>query len=620
MHPEERIPLPTGHGKAHPLGMLSTSPGPRTHFVVEGDGTRGVELNFYDGDERLTPLRYSDGRDQMDVVSEVLEAFESSDLVWLDGKVGSGKSVIGLRAAIAMGGGVVSVPTNALSDQYHRDYFRGDKYFLKGGGDRARISVFKGRGNFTCPYKEADGRSTLGSMDLSCSDNNLPCTRELANDESRLDALDDCDWAGTVSVPGGDDPYRRGYHAALEYEAIEGERRVLLKGPREEECPYWSQYRGYADADVLVMNGHKFRIETEIGRLPEKPLVVIDEADHFLDSLTNEVTVTDRKITTILNNVREELEDRDTWGDAGERDLQELLEEISGLRTDLQNGRKDPLRAAKLLADMLHELDPDPNSVAGRLHWDLKSLLEYEGQIEYEEDLDSPHNPRVTYFVPDPSLILNRLLDTLDAKVLMMSATKPSTYVLEEVFGIDPPVVRGETEFPGTVVQRRTGRETTVTASKYRDPSFRENYERTRNVIFTNMDKPGFVPVHAYKYGPDGLRDALQDRDSIEQKGVTFSTTMDRGSDLDHMDSVAVLKYPLPNIGDPYLQALKKRLGDDRFWKYVDDQARRELIQQVGRITRNPDTVVEFWSPDQKAHRKLRSHWNGRITTRRPAR
>jgi len=90
-----------------------------------------VELNFYSGEERLEPLKYSDGRDQLDVVKEVLKEFRTSDLVWLDGKVGSGKSVIGLRTALEMGGGIVSVPTNALSDQYHADYYRGDKHFAK---------------------------------------------------------------------------------------------------------------------------------------------------------------------------------------------------------------------------------------------------------------------------------------------------------------------------------------------------------------------------------------------------------------------------------------------------------------------------------------------------------
>lgn len=579
---------------------------------------RDVDLNFYSGEKKLDPLTYSDGRDQADVLKEVVDTLKTSDLVWLDGKVGSGKSVLGLRAALELGGGIVSVPTNALSDQYYRDYYRGNKYFLKPNGKRAQISVFKGRGNFTCPHKEADGRSTLGSLDLSCRDNHLPCTRELTSDETRLDALHDCDWAGTIATQAGDDPYRHGFDTVLDYDSIEGDRRVLLKNPNGEECPYWSQYRGYANADVLVMNGHKFRIETGIGRIPEKNLVVIDEADHFLDSLTNEVTISDRKIGAILTAIREQLDEGNSWGNASERELRDLLEEVGGLRIELKNGRKDPLKAAKLFADMLKELGPDPNSIAGNLLWDLENLLEYDGEIEFEADLEHSMNPRVTFFVPDPSLILNSILDRLDTTVLFMSATKPTKYVLNEVFGIDPPIVKGETAFPGTLVQRRTGRETTVTASKYSDPSFQQNYERTRNTVFTRMQKPGFVPVHAYKYGPDGLREALKDRDAVEQKGVTFSTTMDRGSDLDHMNSVAVLKYPLPNIGDPYLQALRKRLGDDKFWKYVDDQARRELIQQVGRVTRTPDTIVEFWSPDEKCHRKLRRHWNGKITTRHP--
>jgi len=58
----------------------------------------------------MTPLTYSTGKNQAEVVDEILEAFEESDIVFLKGVVGSGKSVIGIRTALEFGGGTSVSP------------------------------------------------------------------------------------------------------------------------------------------------------------------------------------------------------------------------------------------------------------------------------------------------------------------------------------------------------------------------------------------------------------------------------------------------------------------------------------------------------------------------------
>ncbi len=122
-----------------------------------------------------------------------------------------------------------------------------------------------------------------------------------------------------------------------------------------------------------------------------------------------------------------------------------------------------------------------------------------------------------------------------------------------------------------------------------------------------------FVPVHATKYAPDKIRNQLTDNQSIHHNGAHYSTKMDRGADLNEMNSVVLLKYPYPSLGDPQLRAMKKRLGNDRFWQYYRDMARRDFIQQIGRTTRSPDAKVEFWSPDATCHQKLATTWKGKI-------
>ncbi len=89
---------------------------------------------------------------------------------------------------------------------------------------------------------------------------------------------------------------------------------------------------------------------------------------------------------------------------------------------------------------------------------------------------------------------------------------------------------------------------------------------------------------------------------------------MDRGADLEGMESVLILKYPRPDYSNPLIKATKKKLGDKKFWPYYRDIARRDFIQQVGRTVRSPDDEVEFWSPDKKCHDMLQKCWEGDIT------
>lgn len=104
-----------------------------------------LKLNPYEGGRELEPLSYSTGKDQGELVEEILESFESADVVFLKGVVGSGKSVVGIRTALEFGGGIISVPTKVLSRQYQDDYGT-DKYFLKDNGEKAKIGVLRGRG------------------------------------------------------------------------------------------------------------------------------------------------------------------------------------------------------------------------------------------------------------------------------------------------------------------------------------------------------------------------------------------------------------------------------------------------------------------------------------------
>jgi hypothetical protein len=564
-----------------------------------------LDLRFYENGEKLDPLEYSTGETQADVVENILDAFHESNIVFLDGKVGSGKSVLAIRTALEMGGGIVSVPTKILSDQYYNDYYKRNKYFLKDNGEKANISVFKGRNNFVCPLRK-NKYPNRNDWKVSCSNKDLPCTRTLMEEESRIDALSSCPWGGTirrgrVNLPSEfpDFDFVEGYDSIGEYGTVVLKNRGTRENP--DVCPYWGQYSSYPFADIVAMNSMKFKVETWIGRIPRMPLLVIDEADAFLDNLCSKVVLSERKIDFIEDKIRDGMED------FIQKDI--ILDEVGRIWNEFLNSEMGPYDTADALKNVLDRTDIDLNYI-----YDLSKVIRYEDASYCQDERDDDDNPKVIFHIANPKPILQDILERHQTNVLMMSATKMDTDVLDKVFGINPTVVEGEPKFPGTLIKKETGNEKEVNYKKWNKSNFRSSYGRTRDTILEKMERPGFVPVHAEKYLPESIkREDITDNNRIEKDGISFSTKMDRGADLGQMNSVMVLKLPFPSLGDPLIKAQRDKMGDGKFWDYYHDMAEREFIQQIGRTVRSPGSVVEFWSPDKKAHKKLEEAWKGDV-------
>lgn len=550
---------------------------------------RKLELGLCDETGRLQPIRYTSGKTQVDAIREILEAFESSDIVFFKGVVGSGKSVVGIRTALELGGGVVSVPTKVLSEQYARSYEK-EKYFVKSDGSKARLGVLKGRRNFPCPHLSEKGwKGNAASREI-------PCRRPLnkSSGERRIDALRECKHWGFV--------FPKSYAEKVEgarkihYVGISGEWTVCLKG----ECPYWKQFTSYAEADVVVMNSYKWMAEVMLGRIPRVPLAVVDEADEWLDSLAIKTVVTKKRIDSLIDLLK------------GKDEFKETREELEDLWGRTLSGRSDPVEFANVLAGVLEEIDETSDD----LLWKLRMIAEHKKWVECERRKDS-----LLFLVPEPAPVFRRIFEKLECKWLLMSATVQSAEVLREIFGIEPVVVEGETKFPGTLIPQTTGMEVLVKHSDWLRDDFRKAYWRCLRAIIDRAKKPAFAPVHAFKYLPEDLLRLLREssEDGVEVKGVFFSSKMDRGADLKGMRSVILLKFPFPEAEDPLLKGMKKRLGDRAFWLYYRDMAERSFIQQIGRVLRSPEDEAEFWSPDLVCHSMLRKIWKGKIVEKNKA-
>ncbi len=544
--------------------------------VTQGDDL-GLKLRLYDKKKPLQPRRYSSGKTQSDLIREILESFKSHDIVLLRAMVGSGKSVVGIRTILELGKGIVSVPTKVLSEQYAASY-EGERYFLKEDGSKAAIRIIKGRDNFPCHHMREMGHRA------ACANMKIPCRRPLNREagERRIDALKECPYWGFV-FPKGVAKDVKGAEK-LPYPGIQGEWVVCMHG----DCPYWAQFSSFQSSDVIVMNSMKWAAEVSMGRLPKSPITVIDEADEWLDSLALKVQVTDKKIAAITAKLQDE----------------ESISEL-GVAWRRAIGGRDQLHLAVLLTELLEEIDETSDD----FFWKLKSVVENRENVECEVEDDA-----LLYLVPDPKPVLRKLMDRVGGKWLLMSATLQSEEVLREVFGIDPVIVEGETNFPGKLIQRMSGEEVAVNHEKWSSDSFRREYWRRLSEIMSRAKKPAFIPIHAFKYIPPEIADRIDREAAVsDYGGVMMSTKMDRGADLKGMGSIILTKFPFADMNDPLLRGMKKRLGKKSFFAYYRDIAERCFVQQVGRVLRSPGDVAEFWSPDETCHTLLRGVWKGRI-------
>ena len=159
--------------------------------------------SLYQNNKFLEPLKFSNGKTQEDVVKEVLDAVEEGNkIIFIHGICGTGKSAIALNIARKLGKASVIVPGKNLQSQYKRDYER-EKYLLKDGEKKLKISIITGRKNHKCRFlednqnaipiikkeinaklhdifsgKREDVEETIGS-DISADNHNIPCKIEI---------------------------------------------------------------------------------------------------------------------------------------------------------------------------------------------------------------------------------------------------------------------------------------------------------------------------------------------------------------------------------------------------------------------------------------------------------
>ena len=595
-----------------------------------------ITWNVVSKNEPLTPRNYGNGKTQVAVAEQCLQALNSGmdnagkAFVLLKGPPGSGKSLIALSMAQQVQKTIIVVPKKNLQDQYNDDYsenFDSDGALIeprvkiwKNPTTSLSISTDKGRGNFTCRYAQEKHGG-----EWRASNKNLPCTRTLVSGEKRKDVGSLCPYWAPISQ---DEDYLPD-SSPIEYDSIKGPKFIHQ---REPGCTYYTQFTKNLQSDVTIINNKKFLLECAMGRLPAADLLVIDEVDLFLDELKSEYTIDISALKKAL-----------LTGDQPKYGIINILEKIEEYATKqpslepLQmDGTKERIEP---LLDLIKEVmqrreiyaeDPYLEDLCNNLSF-YSSFSTIVWATFETKSWQGDNNLKVTLFVLEVRHLVDWLL-TLFPRILGMSATIHRPNVLQHIYGIGPELYGGSIitstdDVPGTLNLCMLGTE--FKCNKAFMATKRDEYLKTLNECIKKSRGQTLVHVIAYSdlpssHGGENIPSEVISKEELQQairddnKGermknfknkkvkVHWSTSDMRGTDLpgELCTNIVFTKAPYPNPTEPFYKALAKS-NDNMFWEYYNDKMERELIQGVSRGLRSEKDVVNLYSPDSRIFRTI---------------
>lgn len=551
-------------------------------------------------------------------------------------------SAVALNIARELGRASIVVPVKALQRQYEEDYM-GKKYVLKKNGRKMKIAMITGRENHDSIIKPG----------VSCSDAFLPDTIAFSEKNSELikdyydsnpfikNKLENIDVREMkrISIAPANPYWSPIVPAEHELRQLSDAKKKKYKGlmgkefifyHRKTGCSYFDQYQAYLDADVLIFNSAKYKIECALDRKPLTDVEIIDEGDEFLDSFS---TQRELNLTRLGNALKTIVPDFAETEDIIESILELIkLEEKHARAVGVSDNKIYPLnetKVEKILKIFLSSSNLQTELAIDELNYGNHA---FEVAEDFEGFFEESY---LSYRYKDDNLIASIVTTNLSKKfkeiadknkaIVLMSGTIHSSRVLKDVFGIsDYVVVEAETKLPGVIEIVRTGKEFDCRYANFLSGDrTRDEYLLALENCLEKAKKPVLVQVNAFedlpleeevnRLGIAGVmfRERMRELQKGDKTGrmvsmfkqkmidVLFSTKCSRGVDFpgDICNSVVFTKYPNPNVKNIFWKVLEKT-HRQIYWEFYKDKAYRELLQRLYRAVRSQNDYVYVLSPD----------------------
>ena len=510
--------------------------------------------SLYDGDSILKPLRFSNGKNQEDIVKEVLNAVaEGNKIVFIHGVCGTGKSAIALNIAKELGKSSVIVPGKVLQAQYKRDY-EGSKYLLDKNGKKLKISVITGRANHKCPFIqdnketkviprikkeinaklnnifEFDGSESFEEKakkkDDSANVYDLPCKIEIKEknwrklkeyirqnprtDPSKFLEIRDVTRASVARAcpywcPVVPEKYElKSFPDSRKktYEGLNDTKFIIHKG--KPGCGFYEQFDTYIDSDIIVFNSMKYILESALNRKPLTEVEIIDECDEFLDKFSNQRRINIERLQNAIIYAT-------GFGEIFDKSIKEVSEIVKQLKRDervreaIEDDKIIPLRETGIF-DLINVFLKNPEFLSNID--DESYLFDVEETAKmFEGFLDEAY---VTFAKKDGQLVASVVTTNLakrfkemvdkNKQFVLMSGTLHSDHVLKSIFGLEKyKIIEAETEQQGRIEILRTGMEKDCKYANFSQEKIsREEYLRALSKCVEMAKAPVLVHINAF--------------------------------------------------------------------------------------------------------------------------
>ena len=294
-------------------------------------------------------------------------------------------------------------------------------------------------------------------------------------------------------------------------------------------CSYYDQYQAYLDADVIIFNSAKYKIEVDLDRKPETEVDIIDEADEFLDSFSTQQEINLNKTMNALKYMGfDDIETEKVADSIIEFiKLEEKNKRILGIDESKIYKLKDTkifdiIKTMIKFPEIRMELEVDETNYA-------RNLIEL--TENFKEFIDETY---VTFRMDNEDLIaglvtteLSKRFENLKNKtkaLVFMSGTLHSESVLKNVFGVgEYKVVEAETLHQGNIEIIRTGKEFDCKYVNFQtNKHTREEYLKALLASLNKAEKPVLIHVNAYDDLP-----SIKERDLLGLVGLMPKETFD---------------------------------------------------------------------------------------------